>query len=141
MCVDGAGVASQIAGLVRHEFPQAKLLVRAYDREHARALVNLGVHFQLRETFESAMRFGREALEAVGVDDIAAAGVSDDIRRRDLERFQLEVASGSAHAGKDRLYRNAPVQPEPLQPTPLVEPRRKSGAGQADPVPGKPAPG
>jgi glutathione-regulated potassium-efflux system protein KefB len=142
VCVDGAAVATQIARLIRHEFPQAKLLVRAYDREHARALVNLGVHYQLRETFESAMRFGREALEAVGVSDFAAAEVSDDIRRRDLERFNLELCSGSAQAGIDRLYRNAPVKPaEPLQPAPLVEPRRKIEARQADHPSGKPASG
>ena len=108
VCVDHAAVDTQIARLVRHEFPHARLLARAYDRTHARELVNLGVHYQLRETFESAMHSGREALEAVGVADFAAATVSDDIRRRDLERFNLEVASGSSQAGMDQLYRNAP---------------------------------
>ncbi len=120
VCVDDAGAATRITQLVRTQFPHAHLMVRAWDREHARELLTAGVDFQIRETFESAMLFGRQALQALGVDPIAAREVSEDIRRRDGERFALEVASGSGQAGKDRLYRN--TGEERLQPEPLLEP-------------------
>lgn len=120
VCIDDAVAATRIAQLVRAQFPQAQLLVRAWDREHARELQNSGVDFQIRETFESAMLFGRQALQTLGVDAIAAREVSEDIRRRDSERFALEVASGSGQAGKERLYRN--TGGDRLEPAPLLEP-------------------
>ncbi len=120
VCIDDAGAATRIAQLVRTQFPQARLLVRAWDRQHARELQNAGVDFQIRETFESAMLFGRQALQTLGVDAVAAREVSEDIRRRDSERFALEVASGSGLAGKDRLYRN--TGEDRLQPAPLLDP-------------------
>ena len=49
------------------DFPDAKLMVRSYDREHALELVHSGVDTQIRETFESAMLFGETGLLALGV--------------------------------------------------------------------------
>ena len=57
---------SRIAELARHEFPMVPVLARAFDREHAQHLVALGVAFQIRETFESALAMGREALSRLG---------------------------------------------------------------------------
>ncbi len=122
VCVDDRAAALRIAQLVKAEFPAARLMVRAFDRSHARELVNVGVDYQLRESFESAMLFGRQALELLGVDDYTANDISGDIRQRDHERFELEVASGSAHAGRDRLFGNAPLPP--LEPAPLIAPRK-----------------
>ena len=52
VCVDKAEAADRIVELVSHEFPQAKLLVRSFDREHSLRLIHAGVDFQIRETFE-----------------------------------------------------------------------------------------
>src|SRR2546427_6241674 len=35
VCVDKAEAADRIVELVSHEFPQAKLMVRSFDREHS----------------------------------------------------------------------------------------------------------
>ena len=48
----------------------------------------------IRETFESALQMGREAVSSVGADDNQADDVIDELRRRDAERFTLEVAGG-----------------------------------------------
>src|SRR5690606_19373200 len=66
-CVDDPDAADRILELLRAQCPQVTVLVRAYDREHALALLHEGVELHVRETFESAMRFGEMALRALGV--------------------------------------------------------------------------
>ncbi len=119
VCVDDRKAANRIVGLVRHEFPHAKVLVRAYDREHAVELVGLDVDGLVRETFESAMAFGEAALRELGVDADEATATSAEVRRRDTERFELDVAGGLA-AGRHLMLGNTP------KPTPYTTPTRRS---------------
>lgn len=114
VCVDGREDVSKIADLARAEFPQARLLVRSYDRTHTLELLAKGVDFEIRETYESAIAFGQHALQALGADpDLARAAVSD-VRRRDAERLAVQK-EGGLMAGLDILHRRA-VQPAPLTP-------------------------
>ena len=91
VCVDDRAAADRAVALVKAEFPLAKLLVRSYDREHALKLVEAGVDVQVRETFELALKFGETALRELGVPAEEAAETAEDIRRRDAERFALEI--------------------------------------------------
>ena len=125
VCVDDREATKRIVELAHHEFAQARLLARSFDRQHARELVAAGVDVQIRETFESAMLFGGEALEALGLTPDEAAKVVAEVRRRDAERFQLET-TGGLDAGKVMLHGN--VQ----KPTPLTTPRREGRALNAD---------
>jgi glutathione-regulated potassium-efflux system protein KefB len=117
VCVDDRQAADRMVGLIRHAFPQAQVLARAYDREHALKLIDAGVHEQVRETFDSALRFGELALRALGVDEDEAARTAAEVRRRDAERFALELTGGFG-AGRDLLLGNAP------KPAPLSTPRQ-----------------
>ena len=94
LCIDDKAATTRIAELVKAEFPHAKLLVRAYDREHVVELVKHDVAFQVRETFESAMLLGREAVLAIGADEAEADDILREVRRRDAERLDLELAGG-----------------------------------------------
>ena len=67
---------------------------------------------EVRETFESGLVFGRRTLEALGVADEEALAITNDIRRRDEARLNLQAAEGLA-AGRDMLH-SRPVRPEPL---------------------------
>lgn len=118
VCVNDPQSATRIAELVHHEFPLAKLLVRAFDRGHALKLIRIGVDFQIRETVESAMRFGAAALRALEVPEDEVDTIVEDVRRRDAERLALQQADGNAAAGRDLLRGNV------LQPTPLTRPQR-----------------
>lgn len=118
VCVDQKSVANRIVQLLKSEFPQAKILVRAYDRVHGRELVRAGVDFQIRETFESAILFGERALAEVGVSEEEVAEISREIRRRDKERFEVEVAGGGVEASRKLMHGN--IQ----RPDPLVNPSR-----------------
>src|SRR5690606_11864967 len=92
VCVEKPEAANRIVELVKSEFRQATLLVRAYDRAHALHLVHEGVDYQIRETVESALLFGEAALRAVGVPDEEAAELRLQIRGRDEERFEMQLA-------------------------------------------------
>ncbi|WP_140720916.1 monovalent cation:proton antiporter-2 (CPA2) family protein [Pseudomonas sp. Hp2] len=128
VCTDRRDVTDRIVELVKHEFPQARLLVRSYDREHSLHLIHAGVDYQVRETFESAVEFGQAALVELGVDEDEAANIATEIRKRDAERFELEMAGGGLKAGASMVYGN---QPGP-KPTPFTTPKRESRTLNAD---------
>jgi glutathione-regulated potassium-efflux system protein KefB len=117
VCVDKRDVADRAVALIKAEFPLAKLLVRSYDREHSLKLVAAGVDVQIRETFESALKFGEAALRELGLPDDEAAETAEEIRRRDAERFALETTGGLL-AGRDLLLGNVP------KPVPFTKPKR-----------------
>jgi monovalent cation:proton antiporter-2 (CPA2) family protein len=103
VCVDDRDAASRIVDLVQAEFPGTLLYVRSFDRRHSLALIAKGVEFELRETYESALRFGRQTLEALGLDSERAAEVEEFVRKRDLERLALQQAEGIT-AGSDLMH-------------------------------------
>jgi glutathione-regulated potassium-efflux system protein KefB len=114
VCVDKPDVADRIVSLVKSEFPLAKVLVRAFDRGHSLRLINAGVDFEIRETFESALKFGARALVELGVDEVEAAELTRDARRRDNERLELQLAGGLT-AGRWLMRGNvATPTPEPF---------------------------
>src|SRR5262249_15030615 len=90
------------------------------DRRHSLQLLAKGVEFELRETYESALVFGRSTLEALGLNPERAAAVEEFVRRRDLDRLALQQAEGIS-AGVD-LLRTRMVH-EPLStPRHVVKP-------------------
>lgn len=111
ICIDDPKAATQIVKLAKSEFPQAKLLVRSYDRGHAIELIRSGVDYQVRETVESAYMMGAEGLRALGFADLDVNEAANDIRQRDAERLSEQV-QGDAMSGLDRLH--VQVIPEPL---------------------------
>ncbi|MCP3140060.1 monovalent cation:proton antiporter-2 (CPA2) family protein [Pyxidicoccus xibeiensis] len=116
VCVERKEAASRIAELCRTTFPLAQLYVRAYDRVHALELLEHGVHYQLRETFESAIAFGRAALVGLGLPPERVVEVEEDVRQRDRERFALQQQGRDAQAGNDKLYTRPVPRPEPFIP-------------------------
>lgn len=120
ICINGNEAVNRIVELARSEFPQARLLARSYDREHSLALIHAGVDVQIRETFESAMKFGQAALCQLGVDKADALQIAEEVRRRDAERVELELAEGLT-AGTAMLFGNLRAGPTP---TPFTRPRQ-----------------
>ncbi|MCJ9712618.1 NAD-binding protein, partial [Bordetella hinzii] len=105
VCVDDKDAATRIVENVHDISPQTKVLVRAWDREHAVALVKQDADYVVRETFESAMLLGREAVRALGASDLEADEYMQEVRRRDAERFALET-TGGIFAGRDLILGN-----------------------------------
>ncbi|APO66587.1 glutathione-regulated potassium-efflux transporter protein KefB [Rhizobium gallicum] len=117
VCTQKREITDKVVDLVQAEYPHAKLFVRSYDRVHSIALRNRNVDYELRETLESGLLFGRRTLEALGVDDQDALEIGEDIRKRDEERLVLQV-TGGLQAGRDMLFS------QPVRPEPLVRPKR-----------------
>jgi glutathione-regulated potassium-efflux system protein KefB len=115
ICINDPKAALQIVELAQHKFPQAKILVRSYDRGHAVDLIRAGVDYQIRETVESAYRMGAEGLRALGYAELDVEEAAEDVRRRDNERLSEQV-QGDAMSGMDHLHLG-PV-PEPLSGVP-----------------------
>lgn len=121
VCVDKPDVADRIVELMKSEFPLTKLFVRAYDRGHSLRLIEAGVDFHIRETFESALAFGEQVLIDFGFSTEDVTETMEDVRRRDQEVMAVQVAGG-LQAGRS-LIRGNMVTP---QPAPYVKPRRES---------------
>lgn len=122
VCVDSKETTNRIVELVTHEFPLAKLLVRSYDREHSLHLVKQKVDFMIRETFESAIKFGGVILQELGVDEDEVERITEEIRDLDNERFETEIAADDVNAGAGMQYTHA-HHPRPTAP--LIRPKRE----------------
>jgi len=89
---------------VLEAFPQASVMVRAYDRLHLIELDSLDLAFAERELFESAVAMGRAALKASGIGQEEVDRVERAYRVRDCERLELQSATGDLHAGAERSF-------------------------------------
>ncbi len=123
VCVDKPEVTDRIVELIKSEFPHPKLFVRAFDRGHVLRLIATGVDYQIRETFESALAFGRQALIELGVDEAEADEITLEVRKRDEQRLEMQIAGG-LRAGLQLMRGNIAT----TQPAPLVVPRREGKA-------------
>ena len=121
VCIDRPEAADRIVELAKHEFPLARLYVRSFDRGHSLRLVQAGVEYQVRETLESALAFGERVLAGLGFGSTEVAETMADVRRRDLERFELQLVDG-IKAGR-ALMRGNMATPEPA---PLTRPRHEA---------------
>ena len=105
VAIDNAEATTKIVEMIKHEFPLVPVLARAYDRQHALALVKAGVDFQMRETFESALAMAAEALGKLGDSPEEVADLMASVRNRDMDRFALECVGG-VEAGISLLLGN-----------------------------------
>ncbi|PZU71706.1 MAG: potassium transporter [Brevundimonas sp.] len=139
VCVDKPEVTDRIVELVKHEFPRTRVMARAFDRGHSIRLIQAGVDYQIRETFESALKFGEEALIELGLPEEEASETIGDVRRRDEARLDLQLTGGLS-AGRQLMRGNMPTP----QPAPYVVPRRKGRLLNEDeagpPAPAEPEP-
>ena len=85
-------------------FPQAEVMVRAYDRLHLIELDDLDLAFAERELFESAVAMGRAALKAHGIERSEIDRVDREYRMRDCERLERQAKTGDIKAGWDRAF-------------------------------------
>jgi CPA2 family monovalent cation:H+ antiporter-2 len=117
VCTHQREITDKVVELVQTDYPHARIFVRSYDRIHSIALRNRGVDYELRETLESGLLFGRRTLEALGVGEADAYAIQEDIRKRDEQRLVLQT-TGGIQAGRDMLFS------EPVKPEPLMKPKR-----------------
>ena len=114
VAIDNRADAVKIVEMAKAEFPLARVFSRAYDRQHVLALLEAGVDFHMRETYESAIVFGHATLEALGIDATEADEIVEDVRERDSQRVNAQQ-QGGIYAGMDLVNSKRLMKPEPLE--------------------------
>jgi voltage-gated potassium channel Kch len=89
---------------VMEAFPQARIMVRTFDRRHMLELGGLDLAYTQRELFESAVRMGRAALRAAGIHGQEIDRVDREYRLRDSERLERQAETGDLRAGLERSF-------------------------------------
>jgi voltage-gated potassium channel Kch len=103
-------------------FPQAAVMVRVFDRLHLMALDKLDLALTQREMFDGAIKMGRAALRASGVDPAEIDRVELEYRIRDGDRLERQSTTGDLHAGEERSFsaeRALPDEPGEGDPAPV----------------------
>ncbi|MFZ7165154.1 monovalent cation:proton antiporter-2 (CPA2) family protein [Avibacterium avium] len=92
IALDDKEQAIQIAHFAHHFYPNLPIITRAYDRLHVYDLYRAGARNIVRETFDSAIRSGRLALEQLGMDKEKAKQIAEFYYHRDRHGL-AEMAS------------------------------------------------
>jgi glutathione-regulated potassium-efflux system ancillary protein KefC len=111
--IDDVDASLALVDRVRANFPGLEIVSRARNVSHYFELRLRGVTIAERETFESALRAGRFALERLGVDRFRAKELADAFRRHNIASvdatlpfYQDEARRMSlAKAGREELER------------------------------------
>ena len=98
MCVSGDEAATHAVELLKGHYPHTPILARASDRRHAAKLLEAGADFQIRETYESALLLGQQALAVLGAEPEEIEAATQELREIDSRRFALELAGESEAA-------------------------------------------
>ena len=101
--VSGALTRDALARVLE-AFPQARVMVRTFDRRHMIELDGLDLAYTQRELFESAVKMGRAALKDAGVGPREIDRVEREYRLRDCERLERQAETGDLRAGLERSF-------------------------------------
>lgn len=88
VAVDEPDKTLDIIKMAQTHFPQLKIFARAIDRRHAYELLHLGVHTFRRETFDSALNLGIDALTTLVGDRAAAERAGQLFSAHDLQTLK-----------------------------------------------------
>ena len=109
--IDDVADSLALTDLMREHFPHVTIIARARNVAHYAELRSRGVQVIERETFEAALRTGRQALVSLGVDVYRAREMADIFKRHNVDtmealipQFRDEARVVSAvRAGRDEL--------------------------------------
>ncbi|MBU2972424.1 monovalent cation:proton antiporter-2 (CPA2) family protein [Pseudoalteromonas sp. C2R02] len=89
IAIDEPDKTLEIVELVHKHYPKLKIFARATDRRHAYELMHLGVTCFKRETFDSAVNLGIEALMVLGNDKADATRAGKIFTEHDNESLRI----------------------------------------------------
>jgi glutathione-regulated potassium-efflux system ancillary protein KefC/glutathione-regulated potassium-efflux system protein KefB len=88
VAIDDRDKAVELVKAATEYFPNLTIIARAYDRRHAYELIRVGGDEIERETFESALAFGRRALLRLGLSERRANKAVGVFRKHDQALLQ-----------------------------------------------------
>lgn len=88
IAIDDRDKAVELVRSAREDFPNLRILARAWDRRHAYDLLAAGAHDVERETFEGALSLSTRGLRALGVNADRAGKAAALFRKHDRKAFE-----------------------------------------------------
>ena len=114
---EGGELSRSAVQSVLDAFPQASVMVRAFDRRHLIELRGLDLVLAERELFESAVVMGRSALRASGIGSHEIERVEHEYRLRDCDRLERQRETGDIRAGWETSFgEGRPLPDEEARP-------------------------
>jgi glutathione-regulated potassium-efflux system ancillary protein KefC len=110
VALDDIAASTRLVDLLREHFPRAKIVARARNITHYLALRERGVIDVERETFESALKAGRRALEQLGIGAYKAREAADRFRRHNVATLEALLPHLSDEAQRLSVARAAREQ-------------------------------
>ena len=104
-CIDDASVNAAALRPIVDAFPNAKVLMRVFDRRLLLAVEGAGVDGVVREVFESSVAMGLTALRYLDVDPREMEDVEATLRHLDETRLQAQIDEGDISAGMDHRFK------------------------------------
>ena len=77
IAIDGKDQITELVRYVGHHYPNVHIIARAVDRNHVYDLWHAGCRDIIRETYDSSLRMGRSAFEALGANTAQAQAAVD----------------------------------------------------------------
>ncbi len=111
-CIDDRELGTKELEPIIHAFPDAQIMVRTFDRRQHLALRGVAVAGAVREVYESAVKLGRDALDALGYNDDEQDYAVRCYRQRDDDRLEAQGATGDLHAGPSAFREASPPRQE-----------------------------
>lgn len=91
LAIDNPEKANVIAEEVQRHFPHLKVLARADSLDHSYELTHIGVTHVFRETFDSALSMGIEALKVLGFRAYEAHRVAKQFKQHEQETHEKMI--------------------------------------------------
>ena len=104
-CIDDSSVDAETLRPVIEAFPQAKVLMRVFDRRQLMAIDGAGTSGAVREVFESSIALGLMALEQLDIDPRQMEDVEAALRQLDATRLAAQMDEGDLSAGKEHRFK------------------------------------
>ena len=83
IAIDGKDQITELTKYVHHHYPDVHIVARAVDRTHVYDLWAAGCRDIIRDTYDSSLRIGRSAVEALGYSNDQAERMIDIYREMD----------------------------------------------------------
>jgi len=105
VAIDNEHAATEVVRYVRSNYPKVHIVARALNRHHVYALYAAGANDMIRDTFDSAVRAGRSAYEALGIHPYEAENYASEFV--DQDRAVLREAAEFYDPNIDMLENQA----------------------------------
>ncbi|MCP5347380.1 MAG: cation:proton antiporter [Gammaproteobacteria bacterium] len=92
IAIDDREQVTRLTRYVIEKYPHVHVIARAWDRNHVYELWSIGCRDVIRETYDSAIRAGRSALEALGIPKQGAQEMAEAFENMDRSSM-VELAS------------------------------------------------